>query len=54
MNCEELRKEIIQKNSMLDSLVRENSDDKERIKSIKHELDRLVYQYYKLIRLGLK
>jgi hypothetical protein len=52
MNCEELRKEIVLKNLLLDSLVNEADTDKERIKSIKHELDCLLYQYFKLIRPG--
>ncbi len=51
-NISELKKEIVQKNTMLNSLRTDANRDRETIKSVKIELDSLLYQYYKLYKCG--
>jgi hypothetical protein len=43
----ELQREIVEKNQILDSLNRERKPKREKIQQVKIELDRLLYQYYK-------
>lgn len=52
-NARELEKQIAEKNNLLTALVQNESMNREKIKGIKIELDRLLYLYYKSIK-GVK
>lgn len=43
----ELQLQIVEKNRLLDSLNGERKPKREKIRQVKLELDRLLYQYYK-------
>lgn len=49
MNKNELSKLIMKKNNTLVCAAQKHNNDSDKIRCIKSELDRLVYQYYKSI-----
>lgn len=52
-NINELKRQIIQKNLLLESVVgQESKINNEKIHVIKAELDRLLYKYYKTYKCG--
>jgi hypothetical protein len=48
LNINELKLQILQKNLVLESALCMAGPDSEEVKSIKTELDMLIYQYYKM------
>lgn len=46
----ELEKQIAEKNNMLESLAKSGKTEREKIRYIKAELDRLLYTYYKSLK----
>lgn len=48
-NISELKRQIWEKNMLLDSLSRDHKLKREKIRQIKMELDSLLYSYYKYI-----
>lgn len=51
-NFETIKKEIQEKNKLLDKLNSNNSQDKSKIQQLKLELDKLLYVYYKALTRG--
>ena len=51
-NIGELKNLIVQKNLMLDSINHNEKRNREKVRSLKSELDNLLYQYYKLLKCG--
>lgn len=47
---QQLKKEIMEKNMILDSFNQDYDSDKEQAQDIEAELDGLLYQYYKMLR----
>ncbi|MDP4093666.1 MAG: hypothetical protein Q8920_09935 [Bacillota bacterium] len=46
-NMDELKKKILQKNMLLDSIKHVDSSSCERALKVRNELDSLLYRYYK-------
>ena len=51
-NFEDIKKEIQEKNELLDKLDKCEKQDVNKIRKIKMELDRLLYVYYKSLTRG--
>ena len=47
---QQLEKEIVKKNTILNSCSEEYYSNKEQVHEVELELDELLYQYYKLLR----
>jgi len=47
---QKLKREIVEKNSLLNSFDQNYDSDKESAENIKIQLDSLLYQYYKTLR----
>ena len=47
---QQLEKEIVKKNTILNSFSQNYICDKEQVHDLELELDELLYQYYKLLR----
>jgi hypothetical protein len=45
-----LEKEIVKKNTILNSYSKDRYSNKEQLHNLELELDELLYQYYKLLR----
>jgi hypothetical protein len=54
ISLSELKKQIAEKNSVLNSLSSESAPDREKIRCVKTELDSLLYMYYKSLRLNCR
>lgn len=46
----ELEKEILRKNTILNSYCKDHYTNKEKVHDLELELDELLYRYYKLLR----
>jgi hypothetical protein len=51
-NINELKRQIVQMNVLLDSLKGKDRSAGEQAKQINTELDSLLYRYYKLLKCG--
>jgi hypothetical protein len=49
-NSQQLKKEIVEKNMILDSFSQNYDSDREHAQNVKAELDGLLYQYYKMLK----
>ncbi len=47
---QQLEKEIVKKNTILNSYIENHYSNKEQVHDLELELDELLYQYYKLLR----
>ncbi|MCX8131245.1 MAG: hypothetical protein N3I35_14250 [Clostridia bacterium] len=49
-NYKELEKQIVEKNTVLNSLRGNRNEDREKASHIKNELDKLLFAYYKSLK----